>query len=109
MIARWKLLAGCALASAVPVPAAAQLASPVATTQQAANPLARGAAAAQVAVPPAEVAPHQPTVIEAPASAPAEQPRDVPGKPAPPTPPSEFEAFVSAAAGTPLRASDSSE
>lgn len=103
MIARWNLLAGCALASAAPVPAAAQIASPVATTQQAANPLARGAAAAQVAVPPAEVTPYQPTVIEAPAPAPAEQPRETPAKPAPPTPPSEFEAFVSAAAGTPLR------
>lgn len=102
MIARWKLLAGCALA-AMPLPAAAQLASPVATTQQPANPTARGAAAAQVAVPSAEVTPYQPTVIEAPAFAPVEPQRDVPAKPVPATPPSEFESFVSAAAGTPLR------
>ncbi|MCX8474507.1 MAG: SLBB domain-containing protein [Sphingomonas sp.] len=85
------------------MPVAAQIASPVATTQQATNPLARGAAAAQVAVPPSEVAPYQPTVIEAPVPDPSEQPREVPAKPTPPTPPSEFEAFVSAAAGTPLR------
>jgi len=102
MIARWKLLAGCALA-AMPLPAAAQLASPVATAQQPANPTARGAAAAQVAVPSAKVAPYQPTVIEAPAFAPVEPQRDAPAKPAPATPPSEFESFVSAAAGTPLR------
>lgn len=102
MIARSTFLAGCVLA-AMPVPAAAQLAPPVATTQQATNPLARGAAAAQVAVPPSEVAPYQPTVIEAPVPDPSERPREVPAKPTPPTPPSEFEAFVSAAAGTPLR------
>ena len=63
MIARWKLLAGCALVLA-PLPAAAQLGAPVATGQQQTDPLARRAAAAQVAVPPAEAAPYQPTVIE---------------------------------------------
>lgn len=104
MITRWKLLAGCALAAATPLPAAAQLASPVATQQPSATPLARGAAAAQVAVPSTEVAPYQPTVIETPAPALAEQAQsDAPAKPAPATPPSEFESFVSAAAGTPLR------
>lgn len=103
MIVRWKLLAGCALAVAAPMPAAAQLASPVATTQQSATP-ARGAAAAQVAVPPAEVTPYQPTVIETPASALTEEPQpDLSARPAPAAPPSEFERFVSAAAGTPLR------
>lgn len=102
MIRRSKLLASCVLAVS-PMPAMAQLASPVATTQQGANPTARGAAAAQVAVPTAEVAPYQPTVIEAPAPASADTPGDLRAKPAPATPPSEFESFVSAAAGTPLR------
>lgn len=106
MIVRWKLLAGCALAAA-PMPAAAQLAAPVAGGQQQADPLARRAAAAQVAIPSAEVAPYQPTVIEVPAADPrggaAERPREAPAKPVPQTRPSEFESFVSAAAGTPLR------
>lgn len=102
MIRRTTLLASCVLA-ALPVPALAQLGSPVATPQQQGNPTARGAAAAQVAVPPAEVTPYQPTVIEAPVTAPAEPPRDLPARPAPTTPPSEYESFVSAAAGTPLR------
>jgi polysaccharide export outer membrane protein len=103
MIARWKLLAGCALAAA-PLPATAQLASPIAAGQPA-DPLARRAAAAQVAVPQAEVAPYQPTIIDAPADLRApEPPQENPAsRPAPPTPPSEFERFVSAAAGTPLR------
>ncbi|MDV3457843.1 SLBB domain-containing protein [Sphingomonas sp. HF-S4] len=102
MIRRATLLASCVLA-ALPVPALAQLGSPVATPQQQGNPTARGAAAAQVAVPPAEVTPYQPTVIETPVTAPAEPPRDLPARPAPTTPPSEYESFVSAAAGTPLR------
>ena len=106
MILRQKLLAGCVLA-ALPVPATAQLASPVATgQQQAADPLARRAASAQVAVPPAEVAPYQPAILEAPAidsRAPVEGPQQPAPRPAPPTPPSEFETFVSAAAGMPLR------
>lgn len=101
MTFRWKLLAGCVLAT-LPVPATAQLASPVATGQQQADPLARRAAAAQVAVPPAEAAPYQPTVIEGPALVP-ERLQDMPSRPAPKTPPSEFETYVSAAAGTPLR------
>lgn len=106
MIARSTFLAGCVLA-ALPVPAAAQLASPVATPQQSADPLARRAASAQVAVPTAEVAPYQPMVIETPtadsrAGSP-EQPPEAPARPARQTPPSEFEAFVSTAAGTPLR------
>ncbi|HVJ03386.1 MAG TPA: SLBB domain-containing protein [Sphingomonas sp.] len=102
MIHRSKFLASCVLAVS-PMPALAQLASPVATTQQGTNPTARGAAAAQVAVPTAEVAPYQPTVIEAPAPASPDAPGDLRAKPAPATPPSEFESFVSAAAGTPLR------
>jgi polysaccharide biosynthesis/export protein len=106
MIARWKLLAGCVLALA-PAPLAAQLAPPVATGQQQADPLARGAAAAQVAIPPAEVAPYQPTVLEAPVadprSGPTERPQEASARPVPQTRPSEFENFVSAAAGTPLR------
>ncbi|MDP5280766.1 SLBB domain-containing protein [Sphingomonas sp. DG1-23] len=105
MIARSLLLAGCVLAVA-PVPAAAQLAPPVAggQQQQQADPLARRAGAAQAAIPPAEVSPYQPTVIETPALDPrvsAEQRQ--PAMPARPTPPSEFESYVSAAAGTQLR------
>ncbi|AQR75359.1 capsule biosynthesis protein [Sphingomonas sp. LM7] len=104
MIARSTLLAGCILA-VLPMSATAQLAPPVSSGQPQTDPLARRAAAAQVAVPPTEAAPYQPTVIEVPAIDPrgsAERPQDAPGKPAPPTRPSEFETFVSAAAGTPL-------
>ncbi len=102
MIARCMLLAGCVLA-VEPMPAAAQLAAPVAGGQQQADPLARRAAAAQVAVPQAEVAPYQPTVIDVPVAVPRERPQETPAKPVSPTRPSEFESFVSAAAGTPLR------
>ncbi|NIJ20023.1 protein involved in polysaccharide export with SLBB domain [Sphingomonas naasensis] len=102
MIVRRMLLAGCALAS-LPLPAAAQLASPVATTQQSATPLARGAAAAQVAVPSPDVTAWQPTVIESTAPVAHDEKPDLPPRPVPATPPSEFESFVSAAAGTPLR------
>ena len=106
MIARWKLLAGGALALA-PVPAAAQLAAPVATGQQQGDPLARRAGAAQVAVPPAEAAPYQPTVIEPPVTdsrgGATERAQEAPPRQVPQTRPSEFESFVSAAASTPLR------
>ena len=106
MIARWKLLAGGALALA-PVPAAAQLAAPVATGQQQGDPLARRAGAAQVAVPPAEAAPYQPTVIEPPVTdsrgGATEHAQEAPPRQVPQTRPSEFESFVSAAASTPLR------
>ena len=103
MIARSMLLAGCVLAVA-PLPAAAQLAPPVATGQQQADPLARRAGAAQAAIPSAEVAPYQPTVIEAAAVDPRVPPEQrQPAAPPRPTPPSEFESYVSAAAGTPLR------
>ncbi|ATY30880.1 SLBB domain-containing protein [Sphingomonas psychrotolerans] len=102
MTVRWKLLAG--VLAATPLPATAQLAPPVAGGQQQADPLARRAGAAQVAIPPAEVTPYQPTVIEAPATdsqtSPEQGPRSAPLNP---TPPSEFERYVSAAAGMSLR------
>lgn len=102
MIPRACLLASCALA-ALPLPVAAQLTSPVAAQQQAADPASRGAGAAQVAIPPAEAAPYQPMIIEAPAPAPTQVAPDLAPRVRAEAPPSEFESFVSTAAGMQLR------
>lgn len=105
MVREW-LPAPMAVALALaPCPALAQLGSPVAGGSQADGTTARGAATAQTAIPqPQASVGFQPATIEAPAPAQVE--------PIPPahqtaapllSAPSEFEAFVSEAAGTPVR------
>lgn len=99
MIARWMPRAAWLLLLA-PMPAAAQFASPVAAGQQ--DGASRSAAAAQVAIPSAEPAPFQPTVIENPDPQPDPAAPEAVAK-QPSAPPGEFETFVSSVAGKPLR------
>jgi len=99
-----RFAATCGLILLVPSQAAAQLASPVDPVQRTEDSRASGAAAAQVAIPPTEVAPYRPDTIEnAPTPAPEPSEPD-PGRPDRPLPrPSEYEAFVSGVVGKPLR------
>lgn len=92
-----------------PCPAFAQLMPPVGDGAQADAADAAGAAATQTAIPkPQDTPPYQPAVIDAPPAIPDEA-APSPAKPATPlaapalTPPNEFEAFVSEAAGVPVR------
>lgn len=113
MTTPWKqLLAGCVFAlPLIPAPASAQLSPPVSPTEQSgggASAISRGAAAAQVAVPPAEVRSYQPTVIDGAPATPEANGSDQPtprGQRIKPVSPvaNEFETFVSNAAGKPLR------
>jgi protein involved in polysaccharide export with SLBB domain len=99
---RTALLAGVSLAL-VPVPAVAQLLSPVGGRTQESAGAGTPSAASGVAVPEATPAPFQPARIEAPPPdpAPAERPTQVTPQPAALA--SEFETYVSAMAGKPLR------
>ncbi|MCG2840509.1 SLBB domain-containing protein [Sandaracinobacter sp. RS1-74] len=90
------------------VPAQAQFMPPVSAADQAQSGAAeqsgRRAASRQVAVPAVESAPFAPAVIEGSAARPAAKPAEPPqASPPPPPEPSEYERFVSDAAGTPLR------
>lgn len=90
-----------AVALLLPVPAFAQLASPVAPGAQGGSAPATGTP--QIAVPQAEIVPYRPQTIESP---PAETAAPEPDTKAPrpaPRAPSEYERFVSQVAGKPLR------
>lgn len=91
-----------AVALLLPMPALAQLASPVAGGGQGANAQASGVP--QIAVPPAEIAPYRPQTIETaqPVEALAPEPDAKTPRPVP-RPASEYEQFVSEVAGKPLR------
>lgn len=91
--------AATAVALLLPVPAFAQLASPVAPGAQSNTT----SGTPQIAVPQAEIVPYRPQTIEAPpveTSTPAPEARNAPP---PPRPASEYERFVSEVAGKPLR------
>ena len=110
MMMSWKrLLLGCVFAlPLIPAQAGAQLSPPVSPTGQqggGAEAISRGAAAGQVAVPQAEVRSYQPTVIDSRPAAPLAESADdaVTGKRPGSSVANEFEAFVSEAAGKPLR------
>lgn len=105
MMVGWKRPLGAALVMLLAaVPAAAQLASPVAAGAQQGDAASRGAAASQATVPSAQPAPFQPTVIEVPPADPrAETAPAEKSERAPATPPNEFETLVSEMVGKPLR------
>ena len=101
----WKHVILVALAFLAPALASAQLAPPVARTQQDTDPAGEGAAAAQVAIPPTELTPYRPDSIETRSTPPSDPARAGTDKSADfaIAPPSEFEAFVSSTVGKPLR------
>lgn len=109
MMTSWKrVLLGCVFAlPLIPAEAGAQLSPPVSSTGQqgGADAISRGAAAGQVAVPQAEVRPYEPTVIDSRPGAPQPDSAADPVTKKQPAPrvANEFEAFVSEAAGKPLR------
>lgn len=103
---RWKLLAMCWLAVwSGAAPSAAQLASPV-EPGAGQGSAARARAAEQIAVPPVDIAPVAPAILDGEAPQAAEgRSGDAGPKPAnaPVRPPSEYETYVSTLAGKPLR------
>lgn len=95
-----------------PSAAPAQLAIPVAQSRQDGNTAGSNAAASQVAIPSVQAAGFEPTVIDSPQRAASADPSEQQpngqaasrqSDPAPDTPPSEFESFVSSVAAKPLR------
>lgn len=96
-----RLATASAVAMLLPVSAFAQLASPVAQGGQGADTPVSGGA--QVAVPPAEIAPFRPQTIEVPPAEPAAPDTGAQSKPPAPRAANEYEQFVSTVAGKPLR------